>query len=121
MDAYFFVGDSIFFLTYLFPSIDFPFPLASVVSGCSRTGIGHAIRSARTHRRPSRSCPDATINSGEGGAMAKRRVLLVVLFFITKSNISCFLFFDFDAQDLRDRGSGRDRLRSSGSRDTEEG
>ena len=51
----------------------------------------------------------------------KRQVLLVILFFITKSNISCFLFFDFGAQGLCDRGSGRDGLRSSGSRGAEEG
>ena len=43
--------------------------------------------------------------------MAKRRVLLVILFCITKSNIGYFLFFDIGAQGLNDRGRGRGRGR----------
>ena len=53
--------------------------------------------------------------------MAKKASLLVILFFVTKSIISCFLFFDFGAQCLRDRGRDLERLRSSGSRGAEEG
>ena len=47
---------------------------------------------------------------GEGERWQKRRVLLVILFLITESNISCFLFFDFGAQGLSDRGRDCDHL-----------
>ena len=89
-----FLDNSIFFLTYLFSSIDFPYLSVDV----RRVRLQQDVNSPC---QPVRQDPQAPLpasvgmqKSTVGGMMAKTGFSWLFSFFKTKSNMSCSLFFN---------------------------